>query len=440
MNTEQIKARIASELAPFRDIFDAFGSAGFSLYAVGGCVRDWLMGVTPKDIDFTTDAVPTDIKRILSDNHYKVIPVGEAFGTIATLIAHKTYEITTFRVKESYTRGSRHPVVCYGKSLPKDLERRDLTINAMAADADGNLIDPFDGVSDLQNRCLRVPSSTPQRAVEIFTDDPLRILRLARFKARLGFSVHPDATCAATQIAAEILSISRERWFAEIDGLLNAQSPEDGFHWLSETGVLPLILPESAALSRIQIGEKSAWELTLQRIRLLPNTHDLRWCALFSLLGSIATDRLEAMPPINAMLAAEICARFRLSAARTNAILTCLTPLPPHPPTYRSARELAMTLGAQLEDWLTFSSLYPHTPTQNALDAWKTALQPYRDNPAAADIHLPPDLSALLKAELGVSGKTLGLYLAHCKDAVLDQLISESAATSEFVDLCKKSM
>lgn len=440
MNTEQIKARIVSELAPFRDIFDAFARAGFSLYAVGGCVRDWLMGVTPKDIDFTTDAVPTDIKRILSDNHYKVIPVGEAFGTIATLIAHKTYEITTFRVKESYTRGSRHPVVCYGKSLQKDLERRDLTINAMAADADGNLIDPFDGVSDLQNRCLRVPNSSPQRAVEIFTDDPLRILRLARFKARLGFCVHPDATFAATQIAAEILSISRERWFAEIDGLLNAKAPEDGFRWLSETGVLPLILPESAALSRIQIDGKSAWDLTLQRLCLLPNAHDLRWCALFSLLGTIATNRPDAIPPINAMLAAEICARFRLSATRTHAILTCLTPLPATLPTYRSTRELAMTLGAQLEDWLTFTSLYPQTLTQDTRDAWTIALQPYRDNPAAADVHLPPDLSARLKDELGVSGKTLGLYIAHCKDAVLDQLISESATTGEFVELCKSSL
>ena len=440
MNAEQIRSRIVSELAPFRDIFDAFTRAGFSLYAVGGCVRDWLMGATPKDIDFTTDAVPTDIKRILSDNHYKVIPVGEAFGTIATLIAHKTYEITTFRVKESYTRGSRHPVVCYGKSLQKDLERRDLTINAMAADADGNLIDPFDGVSDLQNRCLRVPNSSPQRAVEIFTDDPLRILRLARFKARLGFSVHPDATRAASRIAAEILSISRERWFAEIDGLLNAKAPEDGFRWLSETGVLSLILPESAALSRITIDSQSAWDLTLQRLCLLPNAHDLRWCALFSLLGAIATSNPDTIPAVNAMLAAEICARFRLSAARTHAILTCLTPLPSLPPTYRSARELALSLGVHLEHWLTFTSLYPQTLTQESLDAWKNALQPYRDHPDSADIHLPADLSARLKDELGVSGKTLGLYIAHCRDAVLDQLISESATTCEFVDFCKRSM
>ena len=88
-------------------------------------MRDWILGYTPKDIDFTTDAIPEQTKQILADHGYKVIPVGEAFGTIATLINQKNYEITTFRVKESYTRGSRHPIVCYGKELERDLERRE---------------------------------------------------------------------------------------------------------------------------------------------------------------------------------------------------------------------------------------------------------------------------------------------------------------------------
>ena len=192
-----------------RQILFGLQARGHLAYLVGGCVRDWVLGRVPKDIDFTTDALPSETKAILAANQYPVIPVGEVFGTIATNIDKKTYEITTFRVKESYTRGSRHPVVCYGRDLALDLERRDLTINAMAASISGEIVDPFDGLGDLERRVLRVPRSSYERSVDIFSDDPLRILRLARFKARLGFDVDIDAQRAARDMAASYWSRTR---------------------------------------------------------------------------------------------------------------------------------------------------------------------------------------------------------------------------------------
>lgn len=452
-----IEKRIHDALVEFLPLFEAFERTGFKLYAVGGCVRDWALGRIPKDIDFTTDALPTETKGVLQDNGYPVIPVGEVFGTIATTIEKKTYEITTFRVKESYTRGSRHPVVCYGRDLPLDLERRDLTINAMAATKEGQLIDPFGGLEDLKAGVLRVPRSSYARSLEIFGDDPLRILRLARFKARLGFEVSPDAMRAACDCAGSILSVSRERWFSEIDGLLSAAKPESGLLWLDEIGVLPLILPEMALLHRAnpipdsQIpfsatgGQPTLWAHVVSHIADVPAQEDFRWCALLDSLGYSVCANSEWAESVTAMLVREICARLKFSTARIESILRKITPMPDVVPTYRMARELAMQLSSDIASWLTYQSYKlrryesaRRTHEEEVLSRWRLALLPYMTHPESIEIRLPKNLSRELSTACGVSGKTLGLYLAHCRDAVLDQLLSEDDEVEKFVELCRK--
>ncbi len=443
---------IAEALRPFLPLFEAFSKAGFQLYAVGGCVRDWSMHQSPKDIDFTTDALPEQTKQVLAQNGWKVIPVGEVFGTIATIIDRKQYEITTFRVRESYTRGSRHPIVCYGRELSRDLERRDLTINAMAADAEGNVIDPFDGLGDIERRILRVPRSSYEQTLSIFGDDPLRILRLARFKARLAFDVDPDATKAASDMAGSILTVSHERWFSEIDGLLRAKSFEQGIQWLEQTGIWQLILPEfcafscifhsSTSLSDAEMHEnsKNLFSQTMQRIHLAPAQGDFRWAALFSLLGYPASSRSGWASQTTQMLAFEVLQRLKLATARIEHILRMIRLLPPGEPQYRTAREFAIELGDAIHDWNAFQDICLNSlpaefqPSERErLAHWRNALAPYLENPSSAEVQLPKTISSALGNALGVRGKTLGLCISQCRDAVLDEYLSESDDCEKFV-------
>ena len=448
---QTVNETISNALKPFLPLFNAFLNAGFQLYAVGGCVRDWVLGKTPKDIDFTTDALPDQTKEILSANGWKVLPVGELFGTIATIINKKQYEITTFRIKESYTRGSRHPIVRYGKELALDLERRDLTINAMAADIHGNIHDPFDGLGDIQRQILRVPRSSYHQTLSIFGDDPLRMLRLARFKARLGFAVDPDATQAAADMAGSILTVSHERWFSELDGLIRAPNFIQGIQWLMQTGIWDLIFPEFIALKSsyneptsltndpmITNKGHSLLEQTFERMLKSPAEGDFRWVSLVSFLGYAASAHPEWANQTTLMIAGEIFLRLKFSSARTEHLLRILRLLPEGLPQYRTARELAIELGQSIRDWNTFQNIRLGTLRDNAseqkrLEAWQNALAPYLDDPACAAVRLPKDLSTTLTQTLGVRGKTLGLCLIQCQDAVLDGFLTESDPTEKFI-------
>ena len=444
---------IATALSPFSNLFEAFHRAGFQLYAVGGCVRDWTMGMVPKDIDFTTDALPEQTREVLQDNGWKVIPVGEVFGTIATIIDKKQYEITTFRVRESYTRGSRHPIVCYGRELEKDLERRDLTINAMAADETGGIYDPFDGLGDIERRILRVPRSSYEQTLSIFGDDPLRILRLARFMARLGFDVDPDATRAATDMAGSIMTVSHERWYSELDGLIRAHEFASAIEWLMQTGILPLILPELQALRwtrskpvslsdhEMIATEKSLFEQTLETIGNSPAESDFRWAALFSLFGYTASNHMGWANQTTQMIASEILQRFKFSSARTDKIIRMLRLLPNGEPQYRTAREFAIEQGNALEAWNRFQDVRlsclndaEQTASESArLNRWREALSPYIADPSSAEVQLPRSLSAELSNALSVRGKTLGLCIAQCREAVLDEYLSETDDCEKFI-------
>ncbi len=446
MQRETLTETLAGALKVFGALFDAFESSGFQLYAVGGCVRDWCLGRTPKDVDFTTDATPQQTSEVLSAHGMKVIPVGEAFGTIATLIGKQSYEITSFRVKESYTKGSRHPVVRYGKSLAQDLERRDLTINAMAVDRHGQLMDPFDGLGDLERGELRVPRSTYERSIEIFSDDPLRILRLARFLARLNFSVANEATRAAQFSAGTVLDVSHERWFAELDGLLRASYVSAGLKWLVETGVLGLLLPEIAVMlgsARTitslsgDMGASSGasanlLDQTAELVMEASKRHTNVWSAFLCRTGFVHTTNGVWAEQVSQSLADSILTRLKVSNAFREQTLRLMRPLPAGAPTKRDVREIAQCLQADLPDWFALleakCACLPDDVRASEsvrLEAWRIAMAPYLADPASALIHWPANLSQCLTKELGLKGKTLGLCLKYCSEAVLDNEISD---------------
>ena len=242
-----IPTRLQPVLDEVRPLAEAFASAGHPIYLVGGIVRDQLLGrdLSPaSDIDLTTPARPDDIKAVVGPIADAVWTQGERFGTIGMKLGARDFEITTHRA-ESYGPGSRKPEVSFGDDIGGDLGRRDFTVNAMALRVpDPELIDPFGGAADLAAGRLRTPLS-PEVS---FTDDPLRMLRAARFIA--GYGLEPDAELvAAVRTHAERLSIvSAERIRDELDKLLVVTDPSAGLWFVVDTGLADLFLPELSAM------------------------------------------------------------------------------------------------------------------------------------------------------------------------------------------------
>ena len=232
------------------DLTNLFKDNGFRLYFVGGIVRDLLLGYKPdvQDLDCTTDASPKEIKRIVQPIADVVWLQGERFGTVGMRVNGTNYEITTHRA-ESYVDDSRKPVVNFSTNLSDDLIRRDFTVNAMAVDtATGELFDPYGGVKDLEEMTLR----TPMDPEESFTDDPLRILRAARFIAAYGFSPTSDLLHAAQKISERLNIVSIERIRDEIFRLLSVEDPRLGLKFLSASKTALYVFPEVFELSEEQ--------------------------------------------------------------------------------------------------------------------------------------------------------------------------------------------
>ena len=254
-----------TEQAPITDsLAAAFKTAGHTLALVGGPVRDAILGRLGNDLDFTTSARPDATKAILSAWADAVWDQGAKFGTIAAKKGEITVEVTTYR-SDVYDPNSRKPDVDFGDSILGDLGRRDFTVNAMALElttASPEFIDPFDGVSDLAQRILR----TPGKATDSFSDDPLRMMRAARFMSQLDFTVSPDVVEAMSEMADRISIISAERVHDELIKTLMSDQPRRGLALLVDTGIAQLILPELPLL-KLEIDEhhhhKDVYEHTL---------------------------------------------------------------------------------------------------------------------------------------------------------------------------------
>ena len=230
----------------------AFKEAGFKLALVGGPVRDAILGRLGNDLDFTTNANPKDCEKILNKWADSVWDVGAAFGTIAGKKGEVTVEITTYR-SESYKADSRKPVVEFGDNIEADLARRDFTINAMALELTTEkptFIDLFNGVSDLQNKLIK----TPGKPEDSFSDDPLRMMRAARFMSQLDFTVDLAVIAAMKSMAKRLEIISSERIRDEFIKTVMGQKPKLGITLLVETGLADIFLPEVPKL-KLEIDE-----------------------------------------------------------------------------------------------------------------------------------------------------------------------------------------
>ncbi|WP_316668439.1 CCA tRNA nucleotidyltransferase [uncultured Propionibacterium sp.] len=248
----QTQRHAVAELLRITPLTDELGrlfeKAGEELYLVGGSVRDALLGRLGHDLDFTTSAGPDRTEELLRSFSHSVWTVGKEFGTVGASKRSDgrewVVEVTTFRA-DAYSPESRKPVVAFGDNIAEDLVRRDFTVNAMAVDVVGKtFVDPHGGLQDLAAKVLRTPS-TPQVS---FSDDPLRMMRAARFAAQLGFSIEPAAFNAMTGMHERISIVSAERVRDELSRLLLADTPRPGLNLLVGSGLADVILPELPAM------------------------------------------------------------------------------------------------------------------------------------------------------------------------------------------------
>ena len=354
-------------------LFTLFHDSGKQLYLVGGCVRDVLMGRDTSDYDMATDAGPEETVGILASAGYTVIPLGIEFGTVGTLAGadeNEQVQITTFRTEESYRKGSRHPDVVFGNELEEDLQRRDFTVNCMAMDSMGRVIDPLNGQGDLEAGILR----TPLDPGVTFREDPLRMLRAYRFSCRLGFDLDRSVAEAICNRHALILEISKERWKMEMDRLLTVSDGEAvaaTLDTMRRHGILQDMIPElEPVFSQDHLPQGPAhygsiWLHTLDVITEIPPETCLRWSALLHDIGKplCRTEDDDGRPHYydhqekGRELALQVAERFRFSRKERN----CVCFLVSHhmrPVLYsdewseRAVRKLAVEAGEYLQPLL----------------------------------------------------------------------------------------
>ena len=278
-----------------------FDAAGYELALVGGPVRDAILGRKAPDLDFTTSANPDQILKLLKPISTGLWDIGREFGTIAAKVDGEQVEITSYRA-DSYDKESRKPTVEFGDNLEDDLIRRDFTVNAMALRLPSRtFVDPHNGLKDLLGKTLQ----TPTKPEISFSDDPLRMMRAARFASQLGFEIEPDTFEAMCQMKDRIQIISAERVRDEIIKLLLSDDPKPGLEALVDCGIAELVLPELPAL-KLEVDEhhhhKDVYQHTLTVIaQVIDYEKDydlekdlvLRLAALMHDVGKPATRRLE---------------------------------------------------------------------------------------------------------------------------------------------------
>ena len=278
-----------------------FEAAGFELALVGGPVRDAILGRVAPDLDFTTSANPDQTLKLLKPIASATWDIGREFGTIAAQIGDEKVEITSYRA-DSYDKTTRKPTVEFGDNLEDDLVRRDFTVNAMALRLPSRtFVDPHSGLRDLLLQTLKTPSK-PEIS---FSDDPLRMMRAARFTAQLGFEIEPETFDAMRSMADRIKIISAERVRDELSKLLLAKDPRPGLEILVDSGIAELVIPELPAL-KLEADEhhhhKDVYQHTLTVVaQAIDYEKDyglhqdlvLRLAALFHDIGKPATKRLE---------------------------------------------------------------------------------------------------------------------------------------------------
>ncbi len=444
-------------------LFSLFHESGEELYLVGGYVRDRLLGLKTRDYDFTTSARPEVTMDILGSGGFRVIPVGMEFGTVAAIIDTDSdpaeIQITTYRCKESYRKGSRHPAVVFGVNLEEDLVRRDFTVNAMAMDERGAVIDPLNGRKDLKDKVIR----TPLNPEETFSEDPLRMLRAFRFACRLGFSIEKKTLEAIGKQHNCIVDISRERWKMEMDFLLTADDGEEVsrvLQMMRDTGILQDMIPQFTVMfmqdgmpqGKAHYG--NVWEHTLD---VLKNTEGsrtcLRWAALLHDIGKPPCRTVDedgnthyyGHEKIGSDYAAETADRFRFSR-KERKCLSFLVANHMRPVLYsrewsdRAVRKLAIESGEYLDLLLDLAraDIAAHTEPYASEGAGRMAELRERLQRLTPDTRrrvLPRDLGKVLMkiADDGSPSET-GIILSNLEELVHQGILPKMASTQLYLD------
>lgn len=295
-------------------IISTLNGAGFEAYAVGGCVRDSIMGREPDDWDITTDAAPAQVKRLFR----RTVDTGIQHGTVTVMLKKTGYEVTTYRIDGEY-EDHRHPKeVIFTKTLGEDLKRRDFTINAMAYHPREGLVDLFDGVGDIERKCIRCVGCPKER----FSEDALRMMRCVRFSAQFGYTIESETRQAAKKLSGNLRSVSAERIRVELLKLLVSSHP-DYLRTAYELGITKVMLPEfDVCMETPQHNPHhcySVGEHTLESLKAVRADKILRLTMLFHDIGKPYTkttdqtgkDHFKKHPKKSAELADTILRRLK---------------------------------------------------------------------------------------------------------------------------------
>lgn len=335
-----------------RKIIETLERAGYEAYAVGGCVRDSVLGREPNDWDITTSARPLETKALFK----RTIDTGLQHGTVTVLLDGAGYEITTYRIDGEYEDG-RHPKeVLFTSNLVEDLRRRDFTINAMAYNEKDGMMDAFDGMGDVRRKVIRCVGDARER----FTEDALRMLRAVRFSAQLGFSIEEKTREAVTELAGNLSKISAERIQAEMIKLLSSPHPEE-LRAAWETGITSVILPEFDVMMETgqntphhmyTVGEHTLCALTKVRadkvLRLAVLLHDTGKPAART-TDETGRDHFKGHPEKSERIAGEVLHRWKLDNDTLNKVKKLVRFHDLHPAlTERSVRRMVYQVGEEI--------------------------------------------------------------------------------------------
>lgn len=332
-------------------ILKTFRDAGFEAYAVGGCVRDSILGKEPKDWDITTNATPTETKELFS----RTIDTGIVHGTVTILLDHTGYEVTTYRVDGEYEDG-RHPKqVSFTASLAEDLRRRDFTINAMAYSDEEGLVDLFGGTADLEQKIIRCVGMATER----FTEDALRMMRAIRFSAQLGFELEAETMQAIRTLAPTIQKISAERIQMELIKTLVSDHPQH-MRLFYELGLSAYFLPEFDRMMETgQVNPHHCYSVGEHTIHALSHVLPDKVLRLTMLLHDVAKpvcktsdeagiDHFHGHPKRGAEMAKQILRRLKLDNDTIRRVCSLIQWHDDNPPlTARAVRRAVVRVGIE---------------------------------------------------------------------------------------------
>lgn len=382
-------------------IIDTLEDAGYEAFAVGGCVRDALMGRVPNDWDITTSATPMQVKELFR----RTIDTGIKHGTVTIMLGKEGYEVTTYRIDGDYMDG-RHPdKVIFTNNLIEDLKRRDFTINAMAYNERVGIVDAFDGINDLENKIIRCVGEATER----FTEDALRILRALRFSAQLDFNINEATAVAVKELGKNLGLISKERIQTELDKLITSNCP-DRIKLVHLYGLNKFIFEGATSINEDRL---SLYENISSIMESLPNNHYLRWAALM---------HYEAEPSV-------VLRKLKFDNVTINTcsklVSAAHTPLPDNKP---ALRRMIVKYGKDIFDNYLFTyihslcatGLYDHGSSDHVTLVEKLYKEIISDNDCISTKDMAIGGTVLLKEGIE-SGKKMGDVINYLFERVLDE-------------------